>query len=93
MLKRTALVLTLAAALLAAAPTAPLAPAAPTAPLAPAAADNAPGHPAWGHYLYGKSTYMGMAGTFACSVTPYALALGGAAGMVFGLACGLTSAA
>ena len=84
MLKRTALVLTLAAALLAAAP---------TAPLAPAAADNAPGHPAWGHYLYGKSPYMGMAGTFACSVTPYALALGGAAGMVFGLACGLTSAA
>ena len=83
MLKRTALVLTLAAALLAAAPTAPLAP----------AADNGPGHPAWGHYMYGKSTYMGMAGTFACSVTPYALALGGAAGMVFGLACGLTSAA
>ena len=84
MLKRTALVLTLAAALLAAAP---------TAPLAPAAADNAPGHPAWGHYMYGKSTLMGVAGTFACALTPYALALGGAGGMVFGVACGLTSAA
>lgn len=84
MLKRTALVLTLAAALVAAAP---------TAPASPAAADSGPGHPAWGYYMTGKSLVMGVASTLACGLTPYALALGGAGGVVFGLACGLTNAA
>ena len=82
MLKRTALVLTLAAALVAAAP---------TAPASPVAGDS--GHPAWGYYLMGDSKAMSIVSTVACSVTPYALAMGGAGGMVFGLACGLTSAA
>ena len=81
MLKRTALVLTLAAALVAAAPT------------SPPAGDSGAGQPAWGHFMYGKSTLMGVASTIACGVTPYALAMSGAGGLVFGLACGLTNAA
>ena len=84
MLKRTALVLTLAAALVAAAP---------TAPLAPAAADSGPGQPAWGHYLYAHSTWMSFVSTATCGLVPAALAMGGAGGIVFGLACGFTGAA
>ncbi len=84
MLKRTALVLTLAAALVAAAP---------TAPASPPAGDSGAGHPAWGHFMTGKSILMGVASTFACGLTPYALAMSGAGGLVFGLACGLTNAA
>lgn len=82
MLKRTALVLTLAAALVAAAP---------TAPASPVAADNGPGHPAWGRYM--NSTAMSIVSTFACGLTPVALGLTGGGGVVFGLACGITSAA
>ena len=84
MLKRTALVLTLAAALVAAAP---------TAPASPAAGDTGSGHPAWGYFMMGNSNAMAIVSTVACAVTPYALAMGGAGGMVFGLACGLTSQA
>ena len=84
MLKRTALVLTLAAALVAAAP---------TAPASPVAGDNGSGHPAWSYYMTGDSYAMAIASTFACSMTPYALALTGAGGVVFGIACGLTNAA
>lgn len=84
MLKRTALVLTLAAALVAAAP---------TAPASPPAGHSGSG-PAWGHYIMmGNSTAMSIVTTFACGLTPYALAVGGAGGLVFGVACGLTSAA
>ena len=84
MLKRTALVLTLAAALVAAAP---------TAPASPAAGDSGPGHPAWGYFMMGNSTAMSIVSTVACSLTPYAMAMGGAGGLVFGVACGLTNAA
>ncbi len=84
MLKRTALVLTLAAALAAAAP---------TAPASPAAGDSGSGHPAWGYFMMGDSMAMSIVSTFACGLTPYALAMGGAGGAVFGVACGLTHAA
>lgn len=84
MLKRTALVLTLAAALVAAAP---------TAPASPAAGDSGPGHPAWGHFMMGDSKAMSVVSTFACSLVPLGLGLGGAGGAVFGIACGLTSLA
>ena len=84
MLKRTALVLTLAAALVAAAP---------TAPASPGVVDSGSGQPAWGHFMMGDSKAMAIVGTFACSLTPYALAMGGAGGAVFGVACGLTHAA
>lgn len=82
MLKRTALVLTLAAALVAAAP---------TAPASPVAADNGPGHPAWGRYM--NSTAMSIVSTFTCSLAPVALGISGAGGVVFGIACGVTAAA
>ncbi len=78
MLKRTALVLTLAAALVAAAPT------------APAAVDNGTGGPAWGRFM--DSYAMSIVSTFACGLTPLALGMSGAGGVVFGLACGITAA-
>ena len=83
MLKRTALVLTLAAALVAAAP---------TAPASPAAADTGSG-PAWGHYMMGNSTAHSIVTTMACGLTGLGLALAGVGAFVFGAACGLTSAA
>ena len=43
--------------------------------------------------MMAKSTVMSVASTFACGVTPFALAMGGAGGLVFGVACGLTNAA
>lgn len=84
MLKRTALVLTLAAALVAAAP---------TAPASPPAGDGGSGQPAWGYFMYGKSTVMSVASTIACGLTPLGLGLGGVPGAVFGVACGFTNAA
>ena len=80
------LVLTLAAALLAAAP---------TAPVNPVAADNGSGHPAWGHFMGSSrdSTLMSVASTFGCTLVPVGLARGGAGAVVFGLSCGLVSAA
>ena len=83
MLKRTALVLTLAAALVAAAP---------TAPASPPAGDSGSGHPAWSHYMM-DSKLMSIVSTFTCSLVPVGLGLSGAGGVVFGIACGLTSAA
>ncbi len=63
------LVLTLAAALLAAAP---------TAPVNPVAADNGSGHPAWGHFMGSSrdSTLMSVASTFVCTLVPVGLAMG-----------------
>ena len=81
MSKRTALVLTLAAALVAAPP---------TAPLAPLAGDTG-SSPAWGHYM--NSTAMSIVSTFTCSLVPVGLGIGGAGGVIFGIACGVTAAA
>ena len=78
MLKRTALVLTLAAALVAVAPT------------APAAADNGAGGPAWGRMM--DSYAMSIVSTMACGLAPLALGISGAGGVVFGIACGITAA-
>ena len=80
MLKRTALVLTLAAALVAAAP---------TAPASPVAADIGSGHPAWSHFM--DSNAMAIVSIFTCSLTPLALGMTGPGGAVFGIGCGLTS--
>ena len=86
MLKRTTFALMLAAALTAAAPSAPL------------ATDLASGELAWGHFLstarsigFGDAgmAVFGISSTVVCTLVPVGLALGGAGGVVFGLACGI----
>ncbi len=81
MLKRTALAVTFAAALLAA------------APLAPSAADNGTGHPAWGYFMGSDAMFMGIVTNFACTLIPFGLGIGGFGAVVFGLACGLSGSA
>lgn len=93
LLKRIAVTLALAVALLA------------VAPAAPALSDLTSGDPAWGHFLSSdkngpfhryeepESTFFNIASAFTCTLVPVALATGPAGAVVFGLSCSLVSIA
>ena len=105
LLKRIAVALALAAALLAVAPAAPASSAAPAVPVTPVAADRAPVQLAWGHFLSSdkvgpyhryeepESTLFSVASALTCTLVPIALATGPAGAVIFGLSCSLVSIA
>ncbi len=105
LLKRIAVALALAAALLSVAPAAPASSAAPAVPVTPVATDRAPVQLAWGHFLSSdrigryyrydepESTFFSVASAFTCMLVPVALATGPAGAIVFGLSCSLVSIA
>jgi len=98
MLKRIAVVFTLVAALAAAAPAAPAAPAGVT-PAAPGiGAEIGSDDLAWGAYFRRSGRPLNaeswdISTTLVCVLTPVALGIGGAGGVVFALACGFAGAA
>lgn len=93
LLRRIAVALALAAAVLA------------VAPVAPAVSDFTSGDPAWGHFLSSdrnsafhrydepESTIFNIVSAFTCTLVPISLAAGPGGAIVFGLSCSLVSIA
>lgn len=93
LIKRTAVALALAVAVLA------------VVPVAPAVSDLVSGDPAWGHFLSSdkhlpyhnydepESTVYDVVSAFTCTLVPLSFAAGPGGAIIFGLSCSLVSIA